>query len=276
MERKNHAKKFSIAILVLIFAVGAYWYFALNGKEMGLGPESVPEIIVYSPKPGEAITNPIFASGRTSSGTWFFEGSFPIFVYDGNNKELGRSYVSSRGEWMTENPVEFTGEISYKKSETGNGFLLFKSDDPSGLGKNIKQHKIPIKFSDEKMMVKIFFSDAKQDPNVSDCGRVYPVGRVIEKTLSVGRAALEELLKGPTLEEKASGFSTSMSDGVKIQNLDIENGIARVDFNSAIEAGGSCRVSAIRAQIENTLKQFPTVSSVVISVNGSIEEALQP
>lgn len=276
MERKNLAKKFSIAILILIFAVGAYWYFALSGKEIGLNPEPVPEIIVYSPKPGEAVANPIFVSGRTSSGIWFFEGSFPIFVFDGNNKELGRSHVSSRGEWMTENPIEFTGEISYKKPEMGNGFLLFESDDPSGLGKNIKRYKIPIKFSDEKMMVKIFFSDAKRDPGVSDCGRVYPAGRVIEKTLSVGRAALEELLKGPTLEEKVSGFSTSIPDGVKIQNLVIEDGVAKVDFNSAIETGGSCRVSAIRAQIENTLKQFPTVSSVMISVNGSVEKALQP
>jgi hypothetical protein len=35
-------------------------------------------------------------------------------------------------------------------------------------------------------------------------------------------------------------------------------------------------VEAARAQIESTLKQFPTVSRVEISVEGNIDEALQP
>jgi len=39
---------------------------------------------------------------------------------------------------------------------------------------------------------------------------------------------------------------------------------------------GSCRVGAIRAQIEETLKQFPTVQNVIISVNGNTENILEP
>jgi spore germination protein GerM len=42
------------------------------------------------------------------------------------------------------------------------------------------------------------------------------------------------------------------------------------------EVGGSCRVSGIRNQIIQTLKQFPTIKNVVISVEGNSEEALQP
>lgn len=274
MVTKNLAKKISALTLILALAVAVYLYLELGSIEPE--PESIPEIVVYSPKPGESATNPLFVSGRAASSAWFFEGSFPISVFDENGKELGRSYVLSRGEWMTENPVEFTGEISYEKPQTSAGFLLFESDDPSGLDKNIKRHKVPIKFSDEKIMVKVFFSDAKQDQDVFDCGRVYPAGRIIDKTLSVGRSALEELLGGPTSEEKASGFSTSIPDGVEIQSLVIKDGVAKIDFNSAVETGGSCRVSAIRAQITETLKQFPTVSDVVISVNGNVEEALQP
>jgi spore germination protein GerM len=56
------------------------------------------------------------------------------------------------------------------------------------------------------------------------------------------------------------------------------NGIAKVDFDKQIEyqLGGSCRVSALRSQIEETLKQFPTVHKVIISVDGRIDDALQP
>jgi len=42
------------------------------------------------------------------------------------------------------------------------------------------------------------------------------------------------------------------------------------------QVGGSCRVSAIRAQIIETLKQFSTVKNVVISINGRTEDILQP
>jgi spore germination protein GerM len=54
--------------------------------------------------------------------------------------------------------------------------------------------------------------------------------------------------------------------------------VARVDFDEQLnyQVGGSCRVMAIRAQIEQTLKQFSTVDSVIISVNGQTEGILEP
>lgn len=78
--------------------------------------------------------------------------------------------------------------------------------------------------------------------------------------------------------KKNQGFFTSINPGVKIQNIVIENGIAKVDFDEQLEfqVGGSCRVSAIRAQIIQTLKQFPTIKEVLISINGRIEDILQP
>jgi spore germination protein GerM len=60
--------------------------------------------------------------------------------------------------------------------------------------------------------------------------------------------------------------------------LTIEDGVAKVDFNEQLEyeVSGSCRVSAIRAQITETLKQFPTVKEVIISIDGRTEDILQP
>lgn len=125
--------------------------------------------------------------------------------------------------------------------------------------------------------VKVYFNNDKLDPEFS-CNKVFPVEREIEKTEAVARAALEELFRGPTKEEKSRGFFTSINPEVKIQKLTIENGTAKVDFDEQLEfqVGGSCRVAAIRAQIRETLKQFPTVKEVLISINGRTEDILQP
>lgn len=125
--------------------------------------------------------------------------------------------------------------------------------------------------------VKIFFGNSEFDPEFS-CNKVLPAERVINKTQTPARKSLELLLGGPTNSEKEQGYFTSINSNVKIQKLTIENGVAKVDFDKQLEfqVGGSCRVSAIRAQITETLKQFPTVESVVISIDGRTEDILQP
>ena len=132
--------------------------------------------------------------------------------------------------------------------------------------------------AEETLTVKVFFSNSVFDPEVLDCQKNFSVKRTIPKTLAVARAALEELLVGPTDAEKAEGYFTSINPGVKIQSLVVANGVANVDFDEQLEfqVGGSCRVAAIASQIRETLKQFPTVKDVVISINGRIEDILQP
>lgn len=128
-----------------------------------------------------------------------------------------------------------------------------------------------------KNKVKVYFNNDRMDPEFS-CNKVFPVEREIPETQAVAQAALEELLKGLTEKERAEGFFTSINPGVKIQSLVIGNKVAKVDFDEQLEfqVGGSCRVAAIRAQITETLKQFPTVDKVIISINGRTEDILQP
>ncbi len=139
---------------------------------------------------------------------------------------------------------------------------------------------VPVESEEKKesMTIKVFFGNSEQNLEAL-CEKVFPVERTIEKTEAVARAALEELLKGPTSDEKAMGYFTNLNkEGVKIQSLVIEDGTARVDFSEELEfqVGGSCRVAAIRAEIRETLKQFPTVENVEISINGRTEDILQP
>lgn len=125
--------------------------------------------------------------------------------------------------------------------------------------------------------VKIFFGNIKEDPEVLNCEKVYSVERkVFENKVMV--QALEELLKGPTLEEQEKGYLTNINSGVNINSLIVENNIVKVDFDEQLgfQVGGSCRVMAIRSQITRTLVQFPEINDVIISINGRIEDILQP
>ena len=131
---------------------------------------------------------------------------------------------------------------------------------------------------EEKIVVLAYFSNSEKSPEFLECTEVYPVKREVLKTPAVARAAVEELLKGPTAEEKTQGYLTSINPSVKIQSLTIEGNTAKVDFDPQLEfqIGGSCRVAAIRAQITQTLKQFPAVNEVIISIDGRTEDILQP
>ena len=125
--------------------------------------------------------------------------------------------------------------------------------------------------------VEAFFMNGNLDPAVT-CEKVFPVTRTVPATKAVGRAALNELLKGPTEAERTGGYSSTIPFGVHVQSLTIQNGMARVDFDETLEraVGGACRVTAIRQQITETLKQFPTVQSVAISIDGRTDDILQP
>jgi spore germination protein GerM len=123
----------------------------------------------------------------------------------------------------------------------------------------------------------IYFANSKLDPEVS-CQQVFPVKRTVAKTTAVGTAALNALLAGPTQAEKTSQYSTAIPAGAHLVSLIIADGVANAAFDEALVAGvgGSCRVALIRHQITATLLQFPTVKSVVISIDGRTEDILQP
>ncbi|MCX6734865.1 MAG: GerMN domain-containing protein [Candidatus Peregrinibacteria bacterium] len=129
------------------------------------------------------------------------------------------------------------------------------------------------------MVVKVYFNNPKIDPNWDfECSNVLAVERTIPKTESVASAAIAELLKGPTDAEKSKGYMSNINTGVKVQGISIKDGIAKIDFNEQLQfqVGGSCKISAIYAQIKQTLKQFSSVKDVVISINGQTENILQP
>ena len=118
----------------------------------------------------------------------------------------------------------------------------------------------------------VFFSKI----DMPDCGQVFGVARPLIETADE-QLFLEELLKGPRFSEIQEGFRSNLANGIIIQSFEVKDKIAYVDFNQAFNnVAGSCRVEAIRAQVEKTLEQFDSIDRVVITVNGNAEEVLQP
>jgi hypothetical protein len=158
----------------------------------------------------------------------------------------------------------------------GDPILLRVLDYSAKDGSEENLVEIPLRFSGKKIEAEIYFGNSALDPE-TDCQTVFPVKRTVSAE-APARPSLEMLFMGPSESEKEAGYFTSIPEGVKINSLRIESGIAYVDLSEELEkgVGGSCRVTAIRFQITKTLKQFPSISSVVISINGRVEDILQP
>ncbi len=122
--------------------------------EGGTCPEIIgieDKIIITAPAKDSVIASPVAVSGKCR-GWWFFEGDFPVDIYDDNGKLLGQHYASfspsyPEEEWMTENFVNFSGSIKFSKPTADTGYILFKKDNPSDQRELDESFKLPVKFS---------------------------------------------------------------------------------------------------------------------------------
>ena len=130
----------------------------------------------------------------------------------------------------------------------------------------------------DEITVKVYFGNSKMDPE-NECSLVFPLERMVSGKTAIYRAAIEELLKGPNADDVAAGYATAIPGSVTLKSVAADaEGVVTADFDDRLARGaaGSCRIEAIRAQIGATLKQFPEVRDVVISVNGRTEGVLEP
>lgn len=240
------------------------------------------EYKMVAPLPNDEVDCTFDIEGEIS-GSWFFEGVFPIKLLSGTGTEILTVQAKAVGDANTDELVKFTAEVVCTDICNGDAKLVFLKDNPSGEAANDDSFEIPIFFKelcdiDSTMTLLVYFGNTVKDPNAENCEKVYSVSRKVVKTEAVGRASLLELLKGTTSAEEDKGYLSSIPTGVTINSLKISKGVAYVDFNEKLSegVGGTCLVDRIKGQITQTLKQFSTVDKVVISINGESEAILQP
>ena len=94
-------------------------------------------------------------------------------------------------------------------------------------------------------------------------------GAPVAATPGVLRAALTELLAGPTAEEEGWGLTTAVPDGVEVLGVDLADGTATVDLSGSFDDGGGSPSMFLRlAQLVHTATQFPTVERVALRLDG--------
>lgn len=97
---------------------------------------SFGDIFFESPAPGEVLSpGPYLISGETR-GSWFFEANAPIELRDLQGNLLASALAAAEGEWMTEELVPFSAEITVPEDYSGEAILVFKKDNPSSLPGN--------------------------------------------------------------------------------------------------------------------------------------------
>lgn len=95
-----------------------------------------------------------------------------------------------------------------------------------------------------------------------------PAGRTVEGP-TVLRGAIEELLRGPTKNERLWGLATSIPTGVSLRSVSVVDGTATVDLSGAFDDGGGSAGMFLRlAQLVHTATQFPTVERVALQLDG--------
>ena len=106
------------------------------------------------------------------------------------------------------------------------------------------------------------------EENPTDCTVAKPERRQIPKTAGMARLLVIALMEHPR---------SPFPRGSELRGADMDGSVLTVDFNERLQnVGGSCAAQAIRAAVETTLMQLPTVDRVVITAGGSERLALQP
>ena len=290
MKHNKSVIIFSAVAVLLLLAVVFFYYKQDSSTE---SPPPPPANVEPLPSPGEQPVPPAKEVNiKVTEPLVNAEVGLPLIVK--GQARVFESTVNYRlkdsdGTLLVENFTTSTApdtgqfgscEIStmYPKPKGANGTVEVFWYSPKD-GEELDKVIIPVVFNEvESTNVKVFFSNRNIDPGSLNCEKVYSADRRIPKTTGVAKAALEQLLAGPTIDEGDRGIFTSINSGTKLISLKIQNDTAFADFDEllGVNVAGSCRVMAIRAQIEQTLKQFSTVKNVIISINGRSEDILQP
>jgi hypothetical protein len=146
----NVVKTLAIALGVIIIILLGVLFFYNPAKAPPLPPTPIVSVdgrlSVMSLHVDDLITSPLTVTGAVTGGGWFFEGSFPIKIVDGDGATIGTGVAQAQTDWMSTSSVPFTAIISFKSTQRATGTVLFSKDNPSGLPQNDASLNIPVRF----------------------------------------------------------------------------------------------------------------------------------
>ncbi len=172
-------------------------------------------------------------------------------------------------------PVTFSEKISFTSDWAGPGRLdVYDIDPETGQERGLVSIPIvlpPLPEADSVRTVYAYFPN-RELGSISDCSLVFPLARELPgNSRSLARGAVYFLLMGVTDEEEDAGYFSRLPEGLRLNSISLEDGLATLDFSHHLmQLDRSCGIDRVRSQIEQTLAQFATVDAVVIRVNGRV------
>jgi hypothetical protein len=115
------------------------------------GPEAKADLIRADIQPGATVSSPLTVTGE-ARGTWYFEASFPVRLFDGAGNEIAVKPAQAQGDWMTTEFVPLKVTLTFAKPSTAEGVLVLEKDNPSGLPERDDALRIPVRFASEAKM----------------------------------------------------------------------------------------------------------------------------
>lgn len=99
---------------------------------------------------------------------------------------------------------------------------------------------------------------------------VVPVRRWAPAGAGALGVSIEAMLAGPTSGEAALGVTTAIPDGVVLQSVYVNDGIAWIDLDRSFESGGGTSSMLLRlAQLTATATAAPEVDAVLLRLDGA-------
>ncbi len=270
----------ALALTLVLLGAGCLGGLFGNGsvpEDLGDGTPVVEEqvsasgnIIVTSPINGDAVTSPFTVTGRAR----VFENNVSWRILDENGSNVLLEGFTTADAPDVGEFGDFEARIFLPVIEGDTFFLevLSYSAMDGAPQDQVRLELVPLDAG--KTTVNVFFVDPAFIADGGDCSQVDFEKRTVHHTVNTAELALRELLEGP----ESTWAQTQIPEFTTLNSVTIESGVATVDFGGSSIArwnGGSCHVMALRAQIEETLLQFPSVSSVIINLDGS-SDILEP
>jgi hypothetical protein len=111
--------------------------------EQGLR-DRVRDVVLVNAENGR-IQSPLLIVGEAR--LWYFEATFPVRLLNAAGTEIAVGYAEADGDWMTEEWVPFTAELSFPSQPRDSmGTLVLEKDNPSGLPEHADRVEIGVKF----------------------------------------------------------------------------------------------------------------------------------
>lgn len=214
------------------------------------------------------VESPVTVSGRSRA----FEGTVQVEVRQAGmeaGESLGTGFVTGGAG---PDFGHFAGEVAFRPATTDRGALVLYTESAAD-GSVLEATVVIVTFA------------AVSDPGTTDVTvfltrgeEIVPVVRTVPRTTGVLRAALEQLLAGPTAQDRSAGLTSMFSEATAGMLGDVTigtDGTAVVDFADLRpvlpDASTSTGSDILLGQLDATVFQFPTVTAVDYRINGSCQ-----